>query len=88
MAENGAEKESLRATQKQLLRRQQDLRYFQENAARLRSRNLLTGACFGAFVLGIFGYTIMSVKQERVVEELDEEAKIHIVRGPRTGANS
>lgn len=34
------------------------------------------------------GYTILSVKQERILEELDDEAKIHIIRGPRTGANS
>lgn len=33
-------------------------------------------------------YTILSVKQERIVEELDEEARIHIIRGPWTGANS
>lgn len=34
------------------------------------------------------GYTIVSVKQERILEELDDEAKNHIIRGPRTGANS
>lgn len=33
-------------------------------------------------------YTILSVKQEKILEELDDEAKIHIIRGPRTGANS
>lgn len=33
-------------------------------------------------------YTILSVKQERIMEELDDEAKINIIRGPRTGANS
>lgn len=33
-------------------------------------------------------YTILSVKQERIVEELDDEVKIQILRGPRTGANS
>lgn len=33
-------------------------------------------------------YTILSVKQERILEELDDEAKIQIIRGPRTGANS
>lgn len=37
---------------------------------------------------GTVGYTILSVKQERVLEELDDEAKIQIIRGPRTGANS
>lgn len=34
------------------------------------------------------GYTILSVKQERILEELDDETKIRITRGPRTGANS
>ncbi|XP_061567938.1 cytochrome c oxidase assembly factor 3 homolog, mitochondrial [Cololabis saira] len=86
MAEEGASAPS--AAQKQLLRRRQELDSFSRNAARLRSRNLLTGLTIGAFVLGLFSYTILSVKQERVVEELDEEARIHIMRGPRTGANS
>ncbi|XP_013885033.1 cytochrome C oxidase assembly factor 3b [Austrofundulus limnaeus] len=86
MEDKGAEKGA--EAQKQFLRRRQDLDYFQKNASSLRRRNLLTGLGFGAFVVGIFGYSIMSVKQERIVEEMDEEAKIHIVRGPRTGANS
>lgn len=33
-------------------------------------------------------YTILSVKQERILEELDDEARIQVIRGPRTGANS
>uniref|UniRef100_A0A8D3DLF6 Cytochrome c oxidase assembly factor 3 n=1 Tax=Scophthalmus maximus TaxID=52904 RepID=A0A8D3DLF6_SCOMX len=71
----------------QLLRRRQELDYhWKKNAPRLRRRNLLTGLAIGAFVVGI--YTIVSVKQERIVEELDDEARIHISRGPRTSANS
>ncbi|KAM4716614.1 cytochrome C oxidase assembly factor 3b [Anableps anableps] len=91
MAEEGsgrAAKAPPTAAEMQLQRRQQELEYFKKNAARIRSRNLLTGLGIGAFVVGIFSYTILSVKQERIVDELDEEAKIHIIRGPRTGANS
>ncbi|KAF0032268.1 hypothetical protein F2P81_014558 [Scophthalmus maximus] len=62
--------------------------HWKKNAPRLRRRNLLTGLAIGAFVVGMFSYTIVSVKQERIVEELDDEARIHISRGPRTSANS
>ncbi|XP_051251094.1 cytochrome c oxidase assembly factor 3 homolog, mitochondrial-like [Dicentrarchus labrax] len=91
MAEKAAEgsaEASPTAAERQLLRRRQELDYWKKNAARLRSRNLLTGLGIGAFVVGMFSYTILSVKQERIMEELDDEAKIHIIRGPRTGANS
>ncbi|CAG5898130.1 cytochrome C oxidase assembly factor 3b [Menidia menidia] len=83
-----AEKEAAKQSEEQLIRRRQELDFFKKNAERLRRRNLLTGLCIGAFVVGMFSYTILSVKQERIVEELDEEARIHIIRGPRTGANS
>ncbi|XP_039980290.1 cytochrome c oxidase assembly factor 3 homolog, mitochondrial [Xiphias gladius] len=91
MAEDGAPGSAERAptaAEKLPLRRRQELDYWRKNAARLRSRNLLTGLAIGAFVVGMFSYTIVSVKQERITEELDEEARIHIFRGPRTGANS
>ncbi|XP_029945892.1 cytochrome C oxidase assembly factor 3b [Salarias fasciatus] len=91
MAEKGAGesvKQTPSAAEKQLLRRRRELNSWKQDAARLRSRNLLTGLAIGAFVVGMFSYTILSVKQERVLEELDNEAKIHIMRGPRTGANS
>uniref|UniRef100_A0A8D0AM01 Cytochrome c oxidase assembly factor 3 n=1 Tax=Sander lucioperca TaxID=283035 RepID=A0A8D0AM01_SANLU len=78
----------LTAAEKQLLRRRQELDYWKQNASRIRSRNLLTGLAIGTFVVGLFSYTILSVKQERIMDELDEEAKVHIIRGPRTGANS
>ncbi|XP_059203167.1 cytochrome c oxidase assembly factor 3 homolog, mitochondrial [Centropristis striata] len=81
-------KPALTAGEKQLLRRQKELDNWKKNASRLRRRNLLTGLAIGAFVVGMFSYTILSVKQERIMEELDDEAKIHIIRGPRTGANS
>ncbi|XP_071378832.1 cytochrome C oxidase assembly factor 3b [Centroberyx affinis] len=91
MAEKGAEgaaEQSLTAAEKQLPRRRQELDYWKRNAARLRSRNRLTGLAIGAFVVGMFSYTILSVRQERIMEEVDDEARIHIIRGPRTGANS
>ncbi|XP_033500074.1 cytochrome c oxidase assembly factor 3 homolog, mitochondrial [Epinephelus fuscoguttatus] len=91
MADRGAEgsgKPALTAAQRQLLRRRQELDSWRRNASRLRSRNLLTGLGIGAFVVAMFSYTILSVKQERIMEELDDEAKINIIRGPRTGANS
>ncbi|XP_057673646.1 cytochrome c oxidase assembly factor 3 homolog, mitochondrial [Corythoichthys intestinalis] len=90
MAEKVAEKskQRLTAAETQLLRRRQELDYWKKYAARIRSRNLVTGLCIGAFVVGMFGYTILSVKQERILDEIDDEARIHIISGPRTGANS
>ncbi|XP_010745685.2 cytochrome C oxidase assembly factor 3b [Larimichthys crocea] len=91
MAEKGAQgagEAPLTAAQKQLLRRRQELQSWQKDAARLRGRNLLTGLTIGAFVIGVFSHTILSVRQDRIIEELDDEAKIHILRGPQTGANS
>ncbi|XP_070779697.1 cytochrome C oxidase assembly factor 3b [Enoplosus armatus] len=91
MAERGAggpAKPSPTAAERQLLRRRRELDHLRDRATRLRSRNLLTGLAIGAFVVGMFSYTILSVKQERILDELDDEAKIHVTRGPRTGANS
>ncbi|XP_054614336.1 cytochrome c oxidase assembly factor 3 homolog, mitochondrial [Dunckerocampus dactyliophorus] len=89
-AEKGAESSAkdMTAAEAQLLRRRQELDYWKKNAARIRSRNLVTGLCIGAFVVGMFSYTILSVKQERILDEMDDEARSHIIRGPRTGANS
>ncbi|XP_029986278.1 cytochrome C oxidase assembly factor 3b [Sphaeramia orbicularis] len=86
-APGGVEPEQT-AAQKQLLRRRQELDYWKNNMARIRRRNRMTGLSIGAFVLGMFTYTILSVKQERIMDEVDDEARIHIIRGPRTGANS
>ncbi|CAL1588674.1 unnamed protein product [Knipowitschia caucasica] len=91
MAEQGAQesaKMTLTAAQKQLLTRRKELDYWQKNARQMRGRNLLTGLTIGAFVLSMFSYTIYSVKQEKIMDEIDDEARIHIMRGPRTGANS
>ncbi|XP_010786165.1 cytochrome c oxidase assembly factor 3 homolog, mitochondrial-like isoform X1 [Notothenia coriiceps] len=91
MAEKGAEesaKASPSSAEKLLPRHKQDLDYWKRNAARLRTRNLGTGLLIGAFVVGMFSYTILSVKQERVLEELDDEARVRIMRVPPTGTNS
>lgn len=53
----------------------------------MRTRNVVTGLAIGALVLGIYGYTFYSVSQERVMDELDEEAKRARMQGPKTGAN-
>ncbi|XP_016124460.1 cytochrome c oxidase assembly factor 3 homolog, mitochondrial-like [Sinocyclocheilus grahami] len=74
--------------QKQLLKRQQELEYWKRHSKQLRSRNLITGLTIGAFVVGLFSYTILSVRQEKIMEEIDDEAKIFVMKGPRTGANS
>ncbi|XP_053193863.1 cytochrome c oxidase assembly factor 3 homolog, mitochondrial [Scomber japonicus] len=86
--QTGSSKSTLTAAEKQLYRSRQELNHMKQHAARIRSRNLMTGLAIGAFVVGMFSYTVLSVKQERVIDELDDEARIHITRGPRTGANS
>ncbi|XP_030649688.1 cytochrome C oxidase assembly factor 3b [Chanos chanos] len=78
----------LTAAQKQLIKRRKELEQWKNNPQKLRGRNLITGLAIGTFVLGMFTYTILSVKQERIMDEIDEEAKIFVMRGPRTGANS
>ncbi|XP_077474756.1 cytochrome C oxidase assembly factor 3b [Stigmatopora argus] len=82
------EEEAARSPKQVLKARTQELDNWKKNASRIRSKNLVTGLCIGAFVIGIFGYTILSVKQERILDEIDDEARSRIIRGPRTGANS
>uniref|UniRef100_A0AAZ3P7F6 Cytochrome c oxidase assembly factor 3 n=1 Tax=Oncorhynchus tshawytscha TaxID=74940 RepID=A0AAZ3P7F6_ONCTS len=84
----GRSTEQLTAAQKQLLRKRQDLDFWKKNALKIRSRNRIAGLAIGAFVIGMFSYTILSVKQERIMEDIDNEAKINYIRGPRTGTNS
>ncbi|XP_067228943.1 cytochrome C oxidase assembly factor 3b isoform X3 [Chanodichthys erythropterus] len=78
----------LTPAQKQLLKRQQELEYWKRHSKQIRSRNLITGLTIGAFVVGLFSYTILSVRQERIMDEIDDEAKTFVMKGPRTGANS
>ncbi|NP_001191179.2 cytochrome C oxidase assembly factor 3b [Danio rerio] len=83
-----AEPKSLTPLQKQMLKRQQELEYWKLHSKQVRRCNLITGLTIGAFVVGLFSYTILSVKQEKIIDEIDEEAKTFIMKGPRTGANS
>ncbi|XP_028264165.1 cytochrome c oxidase assembly factor 3 homolog, mitochondrial [Parambassis ranga] len=65
--------------------RQVELEQWKKRTSKLRTRNVVTGLVIGAVVLGIYGYTFYSVSQERILDELDEEAKR--ARMPKTGAN-
>ncbi|KAI4871586.1 hypothetical protein NFI96_033667 [Prochilodus magdalenae] len=81
------EKEQLTREQLQFIR-QAELAQWKKRSQKLRGRNLITGLAIGGIVLGIYGYTFYSVSQERIMDELDEEAKKAAkYRAPKTGAN-
>lgn len=42
---------------------------------RIRRNNIFTGCLLGLSVLGIYGYTILSVKQESFLDDFEEPAK-------------
>ncbi|XP_029933616.1 cytochrome c oxidase assembly factor 3 homolog, mitochondrial [Myripristis murdjan] len=67
--------------------RQVELEQWKKKTQKLRTRNVATGLAIGALVMGIYGYTFYSVSQERIMDELDEEAKLARTQGPKTGAN-
>ncbi|XP_073684413.1 cytochrome c oxidase assembly factor 3 homolog, mitochondrial [Garra rufa] len=67
--------------------RQVELAQWKKKSAKLRGRNVATGLAIGAVVLGIYGYTFYSVSQERIMDEIDEEAKAVKLQTPKTGAN-
>uniref|UniRef100_A0A3Q0RQ48 Cytochrome c oxidase assembly factor 3 n=1 Tax=Amphilophus citrinellus TaxID=61819 RepID=A0A3Q0RQ48_AMPCI len=67
--------------------RQVELEQWKKRTSKLRTRNVVTGLAIGALVLGIYGYTFYSVSQERIMDEIDEEAKRARLQGPKTGAN-
>ncbi|KAM9832668.1 cytochrome c oxidase assembly factor 3 homolog, mitochondrial [Neosynchiropus ocellatus] len=67
--------------------RQVELEQWKKKTQKLKTRNVVTGLAIGALVLGIYGYTFYSVSQERIMDEMDEEAKRSRMQGPRTGAN-
>ncbi|PWA18450.1 hypothetical protein CCH79_00009844 [Gambusia affinis] len=46
-----------------------------KKTSKLRTRKVVTGLAMG-IVLGIYGYTFYSVSQERIMDEIDEEAKL------------
>ncbi|XP_051273222.1 cytochrome c oxidase assembly factor 3 homolog, mitochondrial [Dicentrarchus labrax] len=67
--------------------RQVELEQWRKKVQKLRTRNVVTGFAIGALVVGIYGYTFYSVSQERIMDEIDEEAKRARMQGPKTGAN-
>ncbi|XP_030631181.1 cytochrome c oxidase assembly factor 3 homolog, mitochondrial [Chanos chanos] len=79
-------KEDLSREQLQFIR-QVELAQWKKKTEKLRGRNVVTGLLIGAVVLGIYGYTFYSVSQERIMDEIDEEAKNARIRGSKTGAN-
>ncbi|XP_056432854.1 cytochrome c oxidase assembly factor 3 homolog, mitochondrial [Gadus chalcogrammus] len=67
--------------------RQVELQQWKKRVGTLRTRNVLTGLTIGALVVGIYGYTFYSVSQERIMDDLDQEANLARLREPKTGAN-
>ncbi|XP_062330370.1 cytochrome c oxidase assembly factor 3 homolog, mitochondrial [Osmerus eperlanus] len=67
--------------------RQVELAQWKKKTTHLRGRNVATGLAIGAIVMGIYGYTFYSVSQEKIMDELDEEAKVARLKRPKTGAN-
>lgn len=46
----------------------------------IRKRNWMTGWTLGFCVLSIYGYTILTVKQERFLDDFDEPKKIIVTK--------
>ncbi|KAK2884541.1 cytochrome c oxidase assembly factor 3 homolog, mitochondrial [Channa argus] len=67
--------------------RKVEVEQWKKKAQKLRARNVVTGLAIGALVAGIYGYTFYSVSQERIMDEIDNEAKRTRMQGPKTGAN-
>ncbi|XP_053197964.1 cytochrome c oxidase assembly factor 3 homolog, mitochondrial [Scomber japonicus] len=79
-------KEGLSSQQMRYVK-QAEMEQWKKRTQKLTTRNAVTGLLIGAAVLGIYGYTFYSFSQERIMEELDEEAKRARMEGPKTGAN-
>ncbi|XP_075896688.1 cytochrome c oxidase assembly factor 3 homolog, mitochondrial isoform X2 [Nelusetta ayraudi] len=79
-------KETLSPEQKHFIR-QVELQQWKKKTQTLRTRNVVTGLAIGALVLGIYGYTFYSVSQERIMDEMDEEARRARGQGSKTGTN-
>ncbi|GAA6091856.1 cytochrome c oxidase assembly factor 3 homolog, mitochondrial [Tachysurus ichikawai] len=79
--------DSLTREQLQFIR-QAELAQWKKRSQKLRTRNVITGLAIGALVMGIYGYTFYSVSQEKIMDEIDEEAKTAArMRNSKTGAN-
>lgn len=46
----------------------------------IRRRNWITGWTLGACVLSIYGYTILTVKQERFLDDFNEPEKVIVTK--------
>ncbi|XP_055031855.1 cytochrome c oxidase assembly factor 3 homolog, mitochondrial [Misgurnus anguillicaudatus] len=79
-------KEELSREQLQFIR-QVEMAQWKKKTEKLRGRNVATGLAIGAVVLGIYGYTFYSVSQEKIMDEIDEEARIAKIHTSKTGAN-
>ncbi|XP_060795440.1 cytochrome c oxidase assembly factor 3 homolog, mitochondrial [Neoarius graeffei] len=80
-------KEDLTREQLQFIR-QAELAQWRKKSQKLRTRNVITGLAIGTLVMGIYGYTVYSVSQERIMDELDEEAMVAArMRNSKTGVN-
>ncbi|XP_010886981.1 cytochrome c oxidase assembly factor 3 homolog, mitochondrial [Esox lucius] len=67
--------------------RQVELAQWKKKSQKLRGRNIATGLAIGAIVMGIYGYTFYSVSQEKIMDELDDQAKVARMGASKTGAN-
>jgi hypothetical protein len=61
---NAADQHFIKKVEEMNLKRASD-------AKLLRTKNKVTGLVIGAAVIGIYAYTILSVKQEKFLDELD-----------------
>jgi len=62
----------LNAVDQHFVKKIEDMNIKRANdAKRLRTKNKLTGLLIGAAVIGIYAYTILSVKQEKFLDDLD-----------------
>ncbi|XP_055311256.1 cytochrome c oxidase assembly factor 3, mitochondrial [Sitodiplosis mosellana] len=63
----------MKLTEKENLKRLQKLEL-------IRKRNWITGWTLGACVLSIYGYTILTVKQERFLDDFNEPEKVVVAK--------
>ncbi|XP_063076799.1 cytochrome c oxidase assembly factor 3 homolog, mitochondrial [Engraulis encrasicolus] len=67
---------------------QVEMEQWRKRTQRLKGRNVATGLAIGAITMGIYGYTFYSVRQEKIMDEIDEEAaRLTRSQVPKTGAN-
>lgn len=84
MAEKPSEKVELSGQSRKLSKVEQDFMKFieKENLARvqklrkIRRSNLITGGVLAGSVFGIYLYTILSVKQEKFLDDFNEPEKV------------